>query len=221
MYKYLTPPTTITPPARDRPPACNRPPAHAYPPHPIVTPINPAEHYSLRKDKEEDRSSTHSVHPCEAVSGNETCIGVEETLKERNRRLLAKERERLSQREAKILKQKGKNENCDEISQAIEVKNIAVAKNLCNEGAIARVEHMSKRREISSVDRRWEIELVSRMRDKIQTKAEKSRKPTVKRVVWWGNTHIPKLVTHVIKIYSSSASRFAAFKSNLSHKPGD
>ena len=32
-----------------------RPPAHAQPPHPLVTPIDPAEHYSPRKDKEEDR----------------------------------------------------------------------------------------------------------------------------------------------------------------------
>ena len=48
------------------------------------------------------------MHSSELDGENEDCFGAEETLKQRNRRLLAKERERLIQRKIKISKQKGK-----------------------------------------------------------------------------------------------------------------
>ena len=161
------------------------------------------------------------MHNCALDGGNEDCLGAEETLKQRNRRLLAKERERLRQRKAKIPKKKGEYKDCHVISQAFEVKNPAVVENRGDERPNVKVEHSSKQREVSSVDRRWEFEVVSRMRDKIRIKAKKSGKITVKRVVWWRTRYFPKVYGYVIRVYSSSVSRFAAFKSNRSYIPGD
>ena len=161
------------------------------------------------------------MHNCEVEGGNEDCLGAEETLKHRNRRLLTKERERLRQRKAKIPKQKGQYEVCHAISQTIEVKNLTVVENRGDERPNTKVEHVSKQREVSSVDRRWEVEVISRTRDKTCAKAKKSGRTTVKRVVGWRNRCFPKVFGYVIRIYSSSASRFAAFRSNRSYIPGD
>ena len=54
------------------------------------------------------KSSTVSSHHNDMVSGNENDIGAEETLKERNRRLLCKEREFLRQRKVKTAEKRGK-----------------------------------------------------------------------------------------------------------------
>ena len=113
---------------------------------------------------------THDVNSCEPDSGNDIGSGAEETLKERNRRLLAKERERLKQRKPKIQKQRGKYKSCEDISKSIKVKSTAVIENHVNEGTMTRDENYSEQKEISRVDRQWELELVSRMRDKIRTK---------------------------------------------------
>lgn len=164
---------------------------------------------------------TRRVLSCEFGCGNESCVDAEESLKERNRRLLAKERERLSQRKAKTPKQKSKHENFDEVSQTTELKKPSTAKNRVSEGTITRVEHAPRQRKISSVDRRWEHGLLSRMRNKIRIKVEKSVKPTVKRVKWWRTRYVPKVCAYDIRAYSSSAYRFAAFKSNRRYKPGD
>ena len=164
---------------------------------------------------------SHSVKSCELDGGNDICFGAEETLKERNKRLLANERERLKQRKVKIPKQKGKYGNCEGNSQSIKVKTSPVVDIRDNERTITRAQQVTEQREISSVDRRWEIELVSRMRDKIRTKVEKRGKTTVKRVVWRRIRYFPKVFTYAIRMFSSSAFRFAAFKSNRSYIPGD
>ena len=135
--------------------------------------------------------------------------------------MLAKEREHLNQREIKTPKQKGKNKDCGNISQAIDVKNIPAAENRGNERTSTKVKRSSEQKEFSRVDRRWEFELVSKMRDKMRIKVEKCKKTTVKRVVGWRSGYFPKVFGYVIRIYSSSASRFAAFKSNRSYIPGD
>ena len=142
-------------------------------------------------------------------------------MKQRNKRLLAEERERLNQRKTKIPKQKGEYKDCGVISQAIEVNNFPFAENRGNEQTSTRVKHISKQREVPSVDRHWEFELVARMRDKIRIKDEKSGKTSAKRVVGWWTKYFPKVFGYVIRIYSSSASRFAAFNSNRSYIPGD
>ena len=54
------------------------------------------------------KSSTVSSHHNDMVSGHENDIGTEETLKERNRRLVDKEREFLRQRKVKTSEQRGK-----------------------------------------------------------------------------------------------------------------
>ena len=101
------------------------------------------------------------------------------------------------------------------------MKNLAVAKDRGDERPNAKVEHASKQKEVSRVDRRWEIEVMSRTRDKTRAKEKKSGKTTVKRVVGWRNRCFPKVFGYVISIFSSSASRFAAFRSNRSYIPGD
>ena len=161
------------------------------------------------------------VHSCELDGGNEVSSDAEETLKERNRRLLAKERERLNQKKIKTPMQKAKYKDRGNISQAIEVKNISAAENRGNERTSTRSKSCSKQREIARVDRRWEFEVVSRMKAKLQSKVEKSGKTTVRREVGWRTRYFPKVFDYVVKIYSSSASRFAAFKSNRSYIPGD
>ena len=93
--------------------------------------------------------------------------------------------------------------------------------NLDSERILHRAEGISRQRVISRVDRRWEFELVLKMREKLLTKSEKSRENTMKRVVSWGTSYVPKVFSYVIRIYSNSAFRFAAFKSNRSYIPGD
>ena len=78
----------------------------------------------------------------------------------------------------------------------------------------------SKQKDITRVDRRWEFELLSRMREKLLNKAEKSMKSTRKRVVW-GSNYFPTVALYIIRLYASSAFRFAALKSNRSYIPGD
>ena len=97
-------------------------------------------------------------------------------MKERNRRLLAKERERLSQRKVNASKQKSKYEGNAKISKAIEEKNVFAAENLDSERILDRSEGISRQRVISRVDRRWEFDIVFRMREKLWTKAERNRK---------------------------------------------
>ena len=82
------------------------------------------------------------------------------------------------------------------------------------------VENTSRQNEAARVDRRWELELLTRMKEKLLNKTEKSTKTIVKRVVW-GSNHIPKVFLYIIRSYSSSAFRFAALKSNRSYIPGD
>ena len=163
----------------------------------------------------------HDVNSCEPDSGNDIGSGAEETLKERNRRLLAKERERLKQRKPKIQKQRGKYKSCEDISKSIKVKSTAVIENHVNEGTMTRDENYSEQKEISRVDRRWELELISRMRDKIRTKVEKSGKSIVNRVVWKRIRYFTKVFAYAIRIFSSSASRMANMRSNRRFKPGD
>ena len=101
------------------------------------------------------------------------------------------------------------------------MKSTAVIENHVNKGTITRDEHDSEQKEISRVDRRWELELVSRMRDKIRTKVEKSGKTTANRVVWRRIRYFPKIFAYTIRMFTSSAFRFAALKSNRSYIPGD
>ena len=82
------------------------------------------------------------------------------------------------------------------------------------------VENTSRQKKAARVDRRWELELLTRMKEKLLNKTEKTTKSIVKRVVW-GSNHIPKILLYIIRSYSSSAFRFAALKSNRSYKPGD
>ena len=166
------------------------------------------------------KSSTDSSHPCEMDGCNEILIGEEETLKERNRRLLRKERESVRQRKVRTSKRRDKCASCTHISQETEENNTASVEDPEDGKINGTVENISRQKETARVDRRWELELLSRMKEKLLNKTEKTTKSIVKRVVW-GSNHIPKILLYIIRSYSSSAFRFAALKSNRSYKPGD
>ena len=166
------------------------------------------------------KSSAINSHPCGLDSGNESSTGAEETLKERNKRLLCKERESLRQRKVRTSKRRGEYLNNSNISQAKEKRNTVTVEDQGNNRINCKVESLPEQRERMRVDRRWEFELLLRMKEKLLNKAEKSVKATVKRLVW-GSNYIPKVFQYIIRSYVSSAFRFAVLKSNRSSIPGD
>ena len=110
--------------------------------------------------------------------------------------------------------------SCSHLSQETEENNTACVEDPADGKIIGTVENTSRRKETAGVDRRWELGLLLRMKEKIMNKTVKTKKPVVKRVVW-GSNHIPEIFRYIIRSYSSSAFRFAALKSNRSYKPGD
>ena len=126
----------------------------------------------------------------------------------------------MRQRKVRTVKQRSKHTSCSNISQEIEENDTTAAENPGDERTIDTVEKDSEQKEITRVDRRWEFELLSRMREKLLNKAEKSMKSTRKRVVW-GCNYFPTVALYIIRLYASSAFRFAALKSNRSYIPGD
>ena len=110
--------------------------------------------------------------------------------------------------------------SCSHLSQETEENNTAYVEDPADGKIIGTVENTSRRKETAGVDRRWELGLLLRMKEKIMNKTVKTKKPVVKRVVW-GSNHIPEIFRYIIRSYSSSAFRFAALKSNRSYKPGD
>ena len=107
------------------------------------------------------KSAADSLQFCEMDSGNEIDTGAEETLKERNRRLLRNERESMSQRKVRTKKRRGKYVHCSNVSQTIEEKDTASIEVTCEEKICGRAENFPKQREIMRIDRRWEFELLS------------------------------------------------------------
>ena len=100
------------------------------------------------------------------------------------------------------------------------MKDAANVEDTDNEKIKDIVENSCKQRTVARVDRRWEFEILSRMKVKLLNKAEKKVETTVKSVVW-GISWFSELCPQVIKLYSNSAFRFAAFRSNRSYLPGD
>lgn len=88
------------------------------------------------------------------------------------------------------------------------------------EGVKGRGHKVPRQRERTTVHRRWEFEMLSRMKEKLLYKVEKSVNTTVKRLEW-AISNFLKLVCYVNSLCTSSASRFAAFNSNRSYLPGD
>ena len=117
-------------------------------------------------------SSTDSSHHFEADGGNERLANEGETLKERNRRLLDKERENLRQRKDRVLMQRSKYVNNSNGSQGVEVKDTANVEDTDNETIKDIVENSCKQRSTVRIDRRWEFEILSRMKVKLLNKAE-------------------------------------------------
>ena len=113
------------------------------------------------------KSSTDSSHLCEMDGCNKILIGKEETLKERNRRLLRKERESVRQRKVRPSKRRGKCTSCSHISQETEENNTAAVEDPGDERINGTVENISGQKETTRVDRRWELELLSRMKEKL------------------------------------------------------
>ena len=117
-------------------------------------------------------------------------------------------------------KQRGKYASCSNISQPIEEKHATAIEDPGVERISGRVEKISRQRETMTVDRRWEIELLSQMKEKLLTKYERRKKATVKRVVW-GINYVTKLVQYIIRMYANAAFRFVSLRSNRSYIPGD
>ena len=114
---------------------------------------------------------------------NEILIGEEETLKERNRRLLRKERESVRQRKVRTSKRRDKCASYTHLSQETEENNTASVEDPEDGKINGTVENISRQKETARVDRRWELELLSRMKEKLLNKTEKSTKSIIKRVV--------------------------------------
>lgn len=108
-------------------------------------------------------------------------VGAGEVMKERHRRLLVEARESLRQKKPRTLKQR---------------------EALLAERFNGRVEEVPRQRERMIVDRRWEFEVLSKMREKAPFKVEKEVKATMKRVEW-GITYVPKLTDYIIRLYAS------------------
>ena len=116
--------------------------------------------------------------------------------------------------------QRSKYVNNSNRSQGVEVKDTANVKDTDKERIKDIIENSCKQRSIVRIDRRWEFEILSRMKVKLLNKAEKKVETTVRRVVW-GISWFSELCPQVIKLYSNSAFRFVVFRSNRRYIPGD
>ena len=125
----------------------------------------------------------------------------EETLKERNWRLLLKERELLSQKKAKTSKQDRRKRKYVRLSDAppgteekaarpsdfplgTEERTTVAIENSDDDNGTVRVENAPRQRESGRVDRQWEFYLISKMKDKSLTRTEKSVNATARRTGW-------------------------------------
>ena len=112
----------------------------------------------------------------------------EETLKERNRRLLLEEREKLSRRKNTMKPRRNRQKSkCATITDAkarTKEKVVATVENSDNGNGTVRVEDVFRRRESGRVDRRWELYLISKMKEKSATRSEKRGKHTARRTGW-------------------------------------
>ena len=154
-----------------------------------------------------------------------------ETIKERNRRLLAKDREarlhlKTKNKSKQLIKHSKQVNNLQSINEEIVInKDVAM-----NKGSIKRVEKNAEQKELASVDRRWEVEMAERRKQKLfkgalgirsqsqnKVKTLKSHEKRIKFEDW------NLMMTHakIILAYSSSAFRYAMFQSNRRFKPGD
>ena len=153
-----------------------------------------------------------------------------ETLKDRNRRLLIQERD--SQRGKRIRPAKKSSKLPRPPSRMSTIKEgdscnveecvLLEAKSVC-------AAQLSKQEDTTDNNKSWEIERVMKQRavTRRQTwrpcghsKSKKNRS-MVNKGALAGQIMLPGLLSKIIRLYSSSAVRYAMFRSNRRYKPGD
>ena len=168
---------------------------------------------------------------CDAtVNANEVSAIEGETLKDRNRRLLIQERESRGRKKIRSSKESVKHPRPSPILSTIkEEDGCNIEECILLEAESDRAAELSIQDDTTANNRNWEIErmLQQRIVKRRQTsrpcgqsKSKKNRS-MVKRRALAEQMRLPGLVSKIIRLYSSSAGRYAMFRSNRRYKPGD